>query len=228
MQKITRIPVVIVTLFTVGGCAVQTATSGQQLVPNGKEFVSVNPGKSDWVYIDASDGVTKQYWSNLNNKQINGLLPLEKTSTSILKIQSDSSVGYMGAKYAGSSGKYVVVLDYSKYRDELTDQGKTPCLVGVGIRIKATITTKKSDLDLGSLFAIAFAAKLGSLNGSIEVMKIGIDSPQLKSAIPDSMEISDNSVQQAMQAIGAVKNRLYDEDTRLTPHVLAVQFPISP
>ncbi|QEO79867.1 hypothetical protein [Pseudomonas brassicacearum] len=224
MRKVVRGISVAVVFYALNGCAVQTVDSSNRFSP--KEFVSVNPGKSDWVGVDTGAGVKKKYWSSLTNQQINDLLPIEKTSTSILRVQSDLSLGYAGAKYTGSSGKYVVVLDYSKYRDEVTDIGGAPCLVGVGVRVRATIVTRKSDLDLGSLFAIAFAAKSGYLSGNLEVMKIGIDSAQLKSVIPDFTEISDGSVQQAMQAVGAVKNRLYDKDTKLTPHVLAVQFPV--
>lgn len=226
MRKIVQRVGVLIVFYSLSGCAVQSVGSASHSSPNSKEFVSVSPGKSDWVEVDTGAGAKKKYWSSLTNQQINDLLPLEKTSTSILRVQSDLSLGYTGAKYTASSGKYVVVLDYSKYRDEVTDKGAVPCLVGVGIRIKATIVTKKSDLDLGSLFAIAFAAKSGYLSGDLEVMKIGIDSAQLKSVIPDFTEISDSSVQQAMQAVGAVKNRLYDKDTKLTPHVLAVQFPV--
>ncbi|WP_230586854.1 hypothetical protein, partial [Ralstonia solanacearum] len=41
-----------------------------------------------------------------------------------------------------------------------------------------------ADLDLGSIFAIAFAAKAGYLKGQIEVLKIGIDSPSFNLVLP--------------------------------------------
>ncbi len=212
----------VVALVTLFGCAVPSTTASNN-TPNSQEFVSVNPGKSDWVERETATGLTKQYWHSMSNKEINDLLPLERNSVSILRVDTETSLGYAGARYTGSSGTYVVVLDYTKYRDELTDKEKIPCLVGIGIRVRATVTTKKSGLDLGSLFAIAYAAKSGHLTGNIEVIKIGIDSAQLRSAIPEFTEISDSSIQSAIQAIGAVKNRLYDNDTRLTPHVLAIQ-----
>lgn len=224
MKRILRGSLFVITLNALSGCAVPSNVPVNGL-PDNNEFVSVNPGRSDWVDRQTGSGTERQFWYSMSNKEINELLPLEKNTTSILRVQSDASVGYVGAKYTRSTGQYVVVIDYSKYRDEITDKEKTPCLVGVGIRVRATITTKKSDLDLGSLFAIAFAAKSGFLSGNIEVIKIGVDSPHLKSAIPDFTEISDSSVQQAMQAVGAVRNRLYDDDTKLTPHVLAVKFP---
>ncbi|OAI83653.1 hypothetical protein AYO28_27070 [Pseudomonas putida] len=205
------------------GCAVPYKNvDNHQLTPTTNEFVSVHPGNSDWVERQTGNGIKRQYWSELNNQEINDLLPLEKNFVSILKTDHEVGVGYMGAKFSGNAGNYTVIFDYSKYRDELTDNGNLPCLVGVGIRIKASITTKKANLDLGSLIAIGFAAKAGNLTGTMEITKIGINSPKLGS-MPNFAEISESSIQSAIQVVGAIQNRMYDESTKLTPHVLAVQ-----
>ncbi|MGE8414865.1 MAG: hypothetical protein ACN6QY_21105 [Pseudomonas sp.] len=224
MERIIRIPLALIAIAALGGCVVPTTVDSRNNIdPNNQDFVAVRPGNSDYVERETGKGRVKEFWDSMSNKEINARLPLERSYVSILKVDTENTLGYAGAKYTGTTGTYIVVLDYAKYRDEVTDKENLPCLVGVGVRIKATITTRKSGLDLGSLFAIGYAAKSGYLTGTIELTKIGIDSSHLSSAMPNSTEISDTSIQSAIQAIGAVRNRLYDDDTRLTPHVLAVQ-----
>jgi len=116
--------------------------------------------------------------------------------------------------------------DPAKYRDEvMIEKGdKIPCRVGVGVRIVANISTKKANIDLSGLFPIAFAAKSGFLNGQIEVLKIGIDSAGLNMILPPPSEINDTSLQSALQAVAAIRAKLYDQNTKLIPHVLAIQY----
>jgi hypothetical protein len=189
------------------------------------EFVSIDPRTSAWFIKDTSNGPKKVFWEDLNNEGVNYNLPLERSFVSILREDKETGIGFASAKFTSSAGKYKVTLDYAKYRDEnMTDKKNTPCRVGVGVRIIANVSTKKANLDLGSLFAISFAAKEGYLSGQIEVLKIGIDSPQLSFVLPPPSDINDSSLQNAMQAVAAIRAKLYDKDTKLMPHILAVQY----
>lgn len=192
------------------------------------EFVSIDPSSSLWYEKETSNGVKKIFWEEITNAQANADLPLERSFVSIKKETADGTIGFASARFTSEAGKYKTILDYAKYRDERMGEKKTPVRVGVGMRIIANITTTKANVDLGSLFAIAFAAKAGYLNGQIEVVKIGIDSSELNLILPPPTDINDTSLQNALQAVAAVRAKLYDPDTKLRPHVLAVQWKPSP
>jgi len=190
------------------------------------EFISIDPRSSVWFEKETAEGTKRFFWENLSNEVANANLPLERSFVSIIKIETEGSIGFASAKFSGSIGKYRIILDYAKYRDEvMIEKGdKIPCRVGVGVRIVANISTKKANIDLSGLFPIAFAAKSGFLNGQIEVLKIGIDSAGLNMILPPPSEINDTSLQSALQAVAAIRAKLYDQNTKLIPHVLAIQY----
>ena len=188
------------------------------------EFVSIDPSSSPWYEKETSTGVKKIFWEELTNAKANADLPLERSFVSIKKETAEGSIGFASARFTSEAGKYKTILDYAKYRDERMGEEKRPVRVGVGMRIIANVTTTKANIDLGSLFAIAFAAKAGYLTGQIEVVKIGIDSSELNMILPPPTDINDTSLQNALQAVAAVRAKLYDADTKLRPHILAVQW----
>jgi len=193
------------------------------------EFVAIDPRASLWYEKETSAGLKRIFWEEIGNKAANADLPIERSFVSITKITGDTTIGFASAKLTAEAGKYRTVLDYGKFRDEVMGEAKTPVRVGVGVRIVANITTAKANIDLGSLFAIAFAAKSGYLSGQIEVIKIGIDSPELNLVLPPPTDINDTSLQAALQAVAAIRAKLYDEKTNLRPHILAVQYtPLKP
>lgn len=213
---------ILVLLIILAGCSVPLTPAG---VPDtaGKEpaadrFSIIDP--RDCPVITAPTG-EKIIFSKLSNKEINDLLPLEQSVVTILKTTAEGNVGFTSAKFTAEAGRYKILLDYIKFRDEtLRNSGKS-YRVGVGIRITADVTTSKANLDLGSLFAIGMQAKQGNLSGQIEVLKIGIDSSKISILMPPPMEINDSSMQNALQAVAAIRAKLYDSDTKLTPHMIA-------
>ena len=117
-------------------------------------------------------------------------------------------------------------MDYVKFRDEpiVDSSGKVirKGRVGVGLRLVAELSTSKANLDLGSLLAIGINAKSGNLKGSLFVNVIGVDSSDITNLIPLSMVIDETSIQAALQSLAAIKSKIYDAKTQLTPHVVAV------
>lgn len=194
---------------------------------SGPVYISIDPRSSPWFEKDTSSGTKKYYWDDLKNSDANGNLPLERSFVSVLKVDGIVSAGFVSSKYSAEAGRYKTTLDYAKFRDDVMGEKSTPVRVGVGVRIVADITTTKADIDLGSIFAIAFAAKAGYLKGQIEVLKIGLDSPSFTLVLPPPTEINDTSLQNALQAVAAIRAKLYDADTKLTPHILAVQTTVT-
>lgn len=194
---------------------------------SGPIYVSIDPRSSPWFEKETSKGVKRYYWDDLSNSEANANLSLERSFVSVIKIDGSVNSGFISSKYSAETGRYRTTLDYGKFRDDVMGEGgiSVPVRVGVGVRIVADITTVKSDIDLGSIFAIAFAAKAGYLKGQIEVLKIGVDSKSLNLVLPPPTEINDASLQNALQAVASIRAKLYDADVKLTPHILAVQSP---
>lgn len=227
-----RLVLVAASVAVLAGCAVPgrlpsldkaVGSSGLINAP-ALEFVSIDPGASLWFEKETSAGLKKVFWEDLTNAQANPELSLERSFVSIKKIETSGAVSVASAKFTAEAGKYKTIIDYAKYRDDVISPGDVPCKVGVGVRISADVVTTKADIDLGSLFAIAFAAKSGYLSGQIEVLKIGIDSPSLSLILPPPSEINDTSLQNALQAVAGIRAKLYDADTKIRPHILAVKY----
>jgi hypothetical protein len=187
-------------------------------------YLTIQPVKSPWFEKEISHGVKKVYWEDLTNAQANTELDIERTFVSVVKLTADGKITFASAKLSGEPGKYETVLDYGKFRVETTKEEKPRSVrVGVGVRVVAKLTTTKADIDIGSIFAIGLAAKAGYLKGQIEVLKIGIDSPELSLILPPPAEINDTSLQDALQAVAAIRAKLYDQNTKIRPYVLAVE-----
>ena len=56
---------------------------------------------------------------------------------------------------------------------------------------------------------------------SIDV--IGMESNQITDLIPLPSEISPTSIQNSLQALAAIKTKIYDEHTRLFPQIIAIK-----
>ncbi|GLO11943.1 hypothetical protein PPUJ20028_05240 [Pseudomonas putida] len=231
-----RVLATVVVLSVLAGCAgipqppgIETTLGAISRPPGYSEpgpiYVSIEPRSSPWFEKDTSAGTKKYYWDDFKNSDANANLPLERSFVSVLKVDGSVNAGFVSSKYSAAAGRYKTSLDYAKFRDDVMGDKNTPVRVGVGVRIVADITTTKADIDLGSIFAIAFAAKAGYLKGQIEVLKIGLDSPSFNLVLPPPTEINDTSLQNALQAVASIRAKLYDADTKLTPHILAVQTP---
>jgi len=165
-----------------------------------------------------------------NNDAINALLPNFSALVATYKFDSSLGVTYGPASLAANKGSYKVILDYVKYREEpiLDSQNNYICQgrVGVGIRMIAEVKTTKADLNLGSLLAIGVAAKAGHLSGTLYVDVIGISSKEVNSLVPMSSVIDETSIQSALQALAAIKSKIFDAETKLSPHIIAVNLPL--
>jgi hypothetical protein len=180
------------------------------------------------VYDDATGQVKECDWASLNKTKINELLPLQSAQVSVHKNDISGAVSYLSSSVADQAGNYTVTMDYMKYRvEDVVDDATKEFLgngrIGIGLRITAVIVTNKADLNLGSLFVIGLEAKNGSLKGGISVDVVGIDSSDVTNLIPLTSEIDQTSIQNALQALASIKAKIFDNNTKLTPHLIAVK-----
>jgi len=168
------------------------------------------------------------FWQSLPDaKSTRRLLPLQTAQFAVRKTDVSGQVTYLVSSLSGERGSYEVIMDYMKYRVEDAYGANGDCIgnarVGVGLRIKALVVTNKANLNFGSITAIGLQASLGHLSGGISVDVVGIDSEAVTNLIPLTSEIDETAIQSALQALASIKSKLWEDDTTITPHVVAIR-----
>lgn len=159
--------------------------------------------------------------------------------------QFDAKSGFtFGPATAGVAGNdYVVILDYVKFttksfgvkKSQTTDK-KTiatvtrdpnpdvvvPVYVGVGLRLTANVHVREGSVDLGNLFALGVAAQAKQISGTLVVQTLGLSGEGVSPIIPIPSEINPTTIQNAVQAIGAIKAKIYDGNVSVVPRVVGV------
>jgi hypothetical protein len=185
------------------------------------------PVQKVMVYDPSEDKYKEKYWLSLNDDEKRSLLSLQSAQVSVSKNDISGKVTYLTSYLSGAHGSYTVIMDYMKYRvadvaDPDTKEFIGNGRIGVGLRIKAVVVTSDVNLNLGSLMAIGLEAKRGNLSGGISVDVIGIDSADVTNLIPLTSEIDQTSIQSALQALASIKAKIHEENTVITPHLVAI------
>jgi hypothetical protein len=104
-------------------------------------------------------------------------------------------------------------------------QQRIPVYIGVGLRIRATIQIIKGTVQLSNLFSLAAAANAGQVVGSLIIQTLGINGQHISALVPLPTDISQSSVQGAMQSLAAMKAKMYDSDSQVKLQVLGLETP---
>lgn len=88
---------------------------------------------------------------------------------------------------------------------------RIPVYIGAGLRIQANVHVNKGKVQL-SLFGLGSAAEAGQVSGSMVIQTLGIFGEAISPLIPLPSDISQGSIQAAMQSLAAIKAKLYDDD----------------
>jgi len=196
-------------------------------IPTSSFFTYVSPCSDKLECTNTDDKMLVVFWKDLSNKQINDELSIEESVSTISKVNADGSLTVLNSKISGETGRYTVTFDYAKftylyYGDTGSkNEGDGWFRVGIGVRLVSDISTMRRNVDIGSIFAISSGIKNGDISGRMKVLKIGINSKSLNMIIPPPTEISDASLQVAMQAMTTIRAQLYDDETKLTPYKIA-------
>jgi hypothetical protein len=130
----------------------------------------------------------------------------------------DGSVSYLTGKATLKNQRTIIQRDYMAYRWE-TIGGKDR-RVGILLRIEAEMTATGGNLDLGSLLAFGLAAKQNDTNGVLRVRVYGLSGEPISVNIPAPSDLSDASIQAAMEAVAVIKSAMYDDRVSVIPQVL--------
>lgn len=194
---------------------------------NYSDYKPIDPIYLESVRVYENGAMVEKNWATITDKAIKrSLLPIQTSYVSIKKTDDSAKASFTTGSLAKTRGNYTVIMDFMKYRVEplynvdkrFLGNGK----VGVGLRIKLDVTTKKDNLNLASLIGIGLEASRGSLNGNISIDVIGIDSADVTNLIPLTAEIDQTAIQASLQALASIKTKIYDDNVTITPHLMAI------
>lgn len=201
------------------------------IAPNNSEVVLLGYHPIEPIFVEKFEVKSRDkkediYWKELKNSEIREALPLQSASVIMIDENKKGGANYLLASVSSKRGNYTVIMDYVKYRTEqIYSSGGTflgNAKVGIGLRIKAKVKTIKENLNLGSLMALGLEAQRNNLRGEISIDVIGIDSENVTNLIPLTSQIDQSSIQNALQALASIKSKIYEEESILTPHIVAI------
>ena len=176
------------------------------------------------------------------NRLILESLPDETIRIATGRVSGSGNVTFGPAQIGVEGSSYVVIIDYVKYNTSsfavtigqdsvatLLAPGSAtnpdaviPVYMGVGLRLTATIRVREGTVDLGNLFAIGAAAQANQVSGTLVVQTLGITGEGISGLIPVPGRIDDSTIQNAIVALGSIKAKLYEDDTQLSPRIVAL------
>jgi len=178
------------------------------------------------------------------NKALLRDLDTETVRISLDKVNANFNINksIVGVSVEGQS--YILIVDYIKYfthsrkisteykvvdsnfkeRKEKFD-GAIPIYAGIGLRVRAEFRANESGINISGLPAIAMASSLNQISGRLTVQTLGVSGPEITALMPIITDISVTSIQNAVQAVGAIKAKLYEESTTLYPKLVGFESP---
>jgi len=200
-------------------------------------------------YEDITKKNIKPDWKepNWQSKEIKSALLRDldvetvRISLDALSVSSDLNAGVVNTSVEGQS--YVLIVDYIKYNSssrfvdldysvnennsEVSKnfKGHIPIYAGIGLRIRAEFIAHKSGMNISGLPAISIAASTEGISGRLTVSTLGITGPDISPLMPIISDISVTSIQNAVQAIGSIKAKIYEDDTVIAPKIIGYESP---
>ncbi|MCP4441491.1 MAG: hypothetical protein GY810_21495 [Aureispira sp.] len=197
-----------------------------------KDFIPITPIEYEVpisVVNDSFSGLDTLLMQELAQDKAKVLKFLSNEAVHVTVRHTDQSgqVTYGPGHLSAGRGSYTVIADYAKFttlKVEDKDGGYSGfAKVGVGVRIRADIQTRRASLTIGDLLMLGISAKSNKLVGTLSVDIIGMESKEITALIPLQTEISPTTVQHTLQAMATIKSKIYDEKTRLYPQTIAIK-----
>ncbi|TRO65517.1 hypothetical protein [Christiangramia sabulilitoris] len=219
-------------LFFILGC--KTTETTETIFKEGKTFENfrgfkpVDPTEfNDNIQLVSDGELGMKDLRLLNSEEILGFLNNETVLVSIGQLSSEGRISYIPFAISQKNTSYKVTMDYMKYATLGQEDNRNNFIgykrVGVGLRLISLITTAEAGINISDLYSIGLAAKAGKLSGTLMIEIIGIKSKDVTTLLPLPSEINQTTIQNAMQALATIKSKIYDEDTRLYPQVMAIK-----
>lgn len=98
-----------------------------------------------------------------------------------------------------------------------------PTYLGIGLRLKATVTVTKGNVDLSNLVSIAAAVEADKASGTLSVQTIGVTGKTPRESLQLLNKIDDTTIQSAIQSLASIKASIDGTGTTITPRVVGIQ-----
>jgi len=248
LRSVKTTAVCLLAAYWAAGCAMKTG-----LPPIGDEYASGNvfvyqPMNPATVWIDDAPCMAKgDSKADITSPEFKDALlrdlDTETIRISLSKMGAEASVtvAVVGGSVKGEV--YVLTVDYIKYfaHNRLIDTtpkageappstakpfvGHVPVYEGVGVRIRAEYKALQSGLTISGLPALSIAANANQISGRLTVQTLGITGKEITALMPIISDISVSSIQSAVQAMAAIKAKLYEPSTVAYPKIVGFEVP---
>ena len=173
---------------------------------------------------------------DLSSERILRSLPDETVRIATGQVIGSGDVSYGQINVGAEGNSYIIIVDYIKSNvrsmdypiiDEIMkteDIKNVQVYYGVGLRVIANISVISGKINISNLYGLAAAAEAKQISGTMTIQTLGISGPSITPLLPIPSEISANSIQNALIAIGSIKAKMYDSTTNITiiPRVVAI------
>jgi hypothetical protein len=169
-------------------------------------------------------------WGELEQEEVRNLLSNYSQWVTAFRFTAE---GEAKAPLPLASGKlqkgtYRIVIDFLRYMTQtVTDVDGSilgRCVVGVGLRTVADVNNFTSSGE-ATLIALSAKASANQADGKLRFDSIGIASDDVSALMPTNVSLDESGVVQASAATAAIKGLMKDDqNTKLVPHVIAVQY----
>jgi len=214
--------------FLFGCNAHEKIINDGQAYENFRGFVPVDPIEYEAKVAIADSGkiITKEI-KLLSSDEVLQFLNNETVLVSIGKINAEQGIAYLPISISEKHTSYKVTMDYMKFATlaQVDEDAKFIGFnrVGVGLRLITLITTSEAGINIGDLYSIGLAAKAGKVKGTLMIEVVGIKSKEETTLLPLPSEINQTTIQNAMQALATIKSKIYENETKLFPQVMAIK-----
>ena len=149
------------------------------------------------------------------------LVDISKKLDDTSKILNSREVSVLpGETVQSTSVKIIIdttsIVYYAKY---------IPVYYGVGVRLRARVTTKSADVNITSLSGIQAGVEAKKLTGTLTVQTLGLSGRAISSVIPLPSELNQTTIQNALMAMATIKGLMYDKEVVITPSALGYLRP---
>jgi hypothetical protein len=155
----------------------------------------------------------------------------EKSSTAGERVHVPLNEDGSSNRYLrGSEGFNVVRVPDDVVLSALADERveiHVPIYVGIGMRVTAEVVTKKGEVNISGLGAIAAGVQANDLKGTLVVQTLGVNSKAISTTLPIQSDLNPTTIQNAIASIGSVKTLLWESDTVTSPRVVGLYLPIA-
>lgn len=192
-----------------------------------KQYIAVdNFDYEAEMFVTTAEGL--QDLSSASNSVILSALPNESMYLNIRKVEQDGNFKYSSSALSSGKGRYQITADYTKYRViKVYDDQNQPlgmAKVGIGVRITANYYVAKGlKQNVADLPNLGLAGEKKQIAGSMSMDVIGIESQKVTERLPVPSEINTTNVQVFLRALQTIMSKVYEEDVRLKPQVVALK-----